>query len=109
MSLHLDGCSEETGFVDDHSLRGVESGGSDPTEQEADQLAQDALIPPEIWDDGVILENPGPMAVLQMAWEARVHPAVIAGRIRYETGNYRLLSQFVGAGAVRRQFENQNR
>ena len=93
-------------FVDNHSLRGVESGGNDTTEQESDQLAQDALIPPEIWDDGVILENPGPMAVLQMAWEAQVHPAIIAGRVRYETGNYRLLSQFVGTGEVRRQFDN---
>ena len=109
IGLHLGDCSEEAGFVDDLSLRGVESGGSDTAEQEADQWAQNALIPPEIWDDGVILENPGPMAVLQMAWEARVHPAVIAGRVRYETGNYRLLSQFVGTGEVRRQFENQVR
>ena len=106
VALHLGDCSGETGFVDDHSLRGVESGGNDTKEQEADQLAQDALIPPEIWDDGVILENPGPMAVLQMAWEAQVHPAIIAGRVRYETGNYRLLSQFVGTGEVRRQFDN---
>ena len=52
VGLHLGDCSGETGFVDDHSLRGVESGGSDTTEQEADQLAQDALIPPEIWDYG---------------------------------------------------------
>ncbi len=102
--LHLGDCSGETGFVDDHSLRGVESGGNDTTEQEADQLAQDALIPPEIWDYGTILENPGPMAVLQMAWESQVHPAIVAGRVRYETGNYRLLSQFVGTGEVRRQF-----
>ena len=106
VGLHLGNGGDETGFVDDLSLRGVESGGSDPREQEADQLAQDALIPPEIWNDGVILENPGPMAVLQMAWEAQVHPAVIAGRVRHESGNYRLLSQFVGTGEVRRQFDH---
>ena len=105
---HLGDCSDEVGFVDDLSLRGVESRGSDTTEQEADQLAQDALIPPGIWDDGIILENPGPMAVLQMAWKAQVHPATIAGRVRHELGNYRLLSQFVGTGEVRRQFEGQS-
>ena len=105
VGLHLGECSGETGFVDDHSLRGVDSGGSDTTEQEADKLAQDALIPPEIWDNGAILENPGPMAVLQMAWDAQIHPAIIAGRIRYETSNYRLLSQFVGTGEVRRHFD----
>ncbi len=105
IGLHFDDCDEETGFVDDHSLRGVESSGSDKTEQEADQWAQNALIPPEVWRDGVIMEDPGPIAVMQMASQARVDPAVVAGRIRYESGNYRLLSQFVGTGEVRRQFE----
>ena len=45
-----------------------------------------------------------PMAVIELAAEARVHPAVVAGRVRHERGNYRLLSQFVGTGGVRRQF-----
>ena len=107
VGLHLGSCSNETGFVDDHSLRGVGSGGSDTTEQEADQMAQDALIPPEIWDDGILLVDPNPMAVLRMAWEARVHPAIVAGRVRFERGEYRLLSQFVGTGEVRRHFESE--
>ena len=33
------------------------------------------------------------------------HPAIIAGRVRYTQCNYRLLSQFVGTGEVKRQFE----
>ena len=107
MKVSLGSCSNETGFVDDHSLRGVGSGGSDTTEQEADQMAQDALIPPEVWDDGILMVDPNPMAVLRMAWEARVHPAIVAGRVRFERGEYRLLSQFVGTGEVRRQFEGQ--
>ena len=106
IGLHLGDCSEETGFIDDHSLRGVQSVGSDTTEQEADRLAQDALIPPEVWGEGEILAEPAPMAVLSMAWEAQVHPAIVAGRVRYETGNYRLLSQFVGTGEVRRLFDD---
>jgi HTH-type transcriptional regulator/antitoxin HigA len=105
VGLHLKECSDENGFVDDHSLRGVESGGIDTAEQEADEMAQEALIHPEIWDDGVLMADPSPMAVLRMAWEARVHPAIVAGRVRFERGEYRLLSQFVGTGEVRRQFE----
>ena len=31
VGLHLGSCSDETGFVDDHSLRGVGTGGSDNT------------------------------------------------------------------------------
>ena len=103
--LHLGSCSEETGFVDDHNLRGVGSGGSDNTEREADLMAQDTLIPPEIWDGGIHMVDPNPMAMLRMAWEAGVHPSIVAGRVRYESGNYRLLSQFVGTGEVRQQFE----
>ncbi|MDD9996078.1 MAG: hypothetical protein OXS35_10115, partial [Dehalococcoidia bacterium] len=96
--------SEETGFLDDHTLRRVKSVGSDTTEQEADRLAQDSLIPPGIWGDGDIVEDPSPMAVLSMASAAQVHPAIVAGRVRYESGNYRLLSQFVGTGEVKRHF-----
>ena len=51
-----------------------------------------------------VRDRPTPMAVLDLAQALRVHPAVVAGRVRYETGNYRLLSQFVGTGEVRRQF-----
>ncbi len=103
VGLHLDRDADEEGFVDDHSLRGTEKGS---VEEQADKLAQDALIPPEIWAGGVILEDAGPMEVMQMASQARIHPAIVAGRIRYESGNYRLLSQFVGTGEVRRQFED---
>ena len=102
IGLHLDDSSGETGFVDDHNLRGIESNG-DTKERDADQRAQDALIPAEVWGEGKVLEHPTPMAVLDVAWEAGVHPAIIAGRIRRELGNYRLLSQFVGTGEVRRQ------
>ena len=105
IGLHLDQCEAEGGFVDDHSLRGVESVGGDFMEQDADRWAQDALIPPEIWEESVILDHPTAMSVIDLGWEAGVHPAIIAGRIRHEHGNYRLLSQFVGAGEVRRQFQ----
>ena len=105
VGCHLGRCSDETGFVDDLNLRDVEAGAGDAAELEADDWAQDALIPPDIWKNGAILDNPVPMAVMQMAWDARVHPAVVAGRIRHRLGNYRLLSQFVGTGEVRRQFE----
>ena len=108
IGLHLGDCSEETGFIDDHSLRRVQSVGSDTTEQEADRLAQDALIPQGIWGEGSILLDPAPMAVLRMAWEAQVHPAIVADRVRFESGNYRLLSQFVGTGEVRWQFDDKS-
>ena len=105
VGLNLDCGDEATAFVDDHSLRGIEARGVDSTEANADTWAEDALIPPSIWDDSVARSAPSAMAVVDLAWEAGVHPAIIAGRIRYEQGNYRLLSQFVGSGQVRGHFE----
>ena len=41
---------------------------------------------------------------MRIANVLQVHPAIIAGKVRYERQNHRLLSQFVGTGEVRRQF-----
>ena len=108
VSLHLDGCGDEAAFVDDHSLRSVEAGAGesgDSKERDADQLAGEALIPEEVWEASPVRENPSPNGVINLAQSLGIHPAIIAGRIRRERGNYRLLSQFVGTGEVRRQFE----
>ena len=105
VGLHFDGCSEDTVFVDDHSLRRLDVGAGGSEERDADLWAENALIPPTTWDDSDARSSPTAMAVVDLAWEARVHPAVVAGRVRHEQGNYRLLSQFVGSGQVRRQFE----
>ena len=99
VSLHLD-CDENELFIDDLSLTG-----GDPLEDEADTLAQDALIPPQLWETSPVRERATILAVYDFAREADVHPAVIAGRVRHERGNYRLLSQLVGSDKVRRQFE----
>ena len=104
VGLHLDDGGVDTAFVDDHSLRGVETAVVDLREAQADRMAEDALIPPDVWKDGAILDRPNAMAVLDLAAEANVHPAIVAGRVRHTLGNYRLLSQFVGTGQVRMHF-----
>lgn len=98
VGLHLD--NDEEPFLDDLSLRVT-----DPLEKEADMRAQYTLIPTEIWESSPVRERATVLAVYDLAQEVGVHPAVIAGRVRHERGNYRLLSQLVGSGKVRRQFE----
>ena len=104
VSLHLDNGGEDTAFVDDHSLRDVESASGNPREAQADRMAEAALIPPNVWNDGAILDRPTGMAVLDLAASAKIRPAIVAGRMRHNLGNYRLLSQFGGTGQVRREF-----
>ena len=102
---HMDGrCGD--GFVDDHTLRGVKGASSGSKENEADEWAEEALIPSTLLEDSLVKERPTPMAVIDMAYELGVHPAIIAGRVRFQRGNYRLLSQFVGSKQVRKQFED---
>jgi len=104
---HL-GCHMETdgdaAFVDDLTLREVEGGRREPKEAQADQWAEEALVPVAIWETSEARRNPTPMAVVSLSRAVQVHPAIIAGKIRHEQKNYRLLSHFVGTGEVRRQF-----
>lgn len=95
-----DGADE---FVDDHTLRGIEAGRRDLKEAQADEWAEEALVPRAIWETSEARRNPTPMSVLNLSKALKVRPAIIAGKIRYEQRNYRLLSQFVGTGEVRRQ------
>ena len=98
VGLHFD-CDETEHFIDDLSLNVTDS-----LEREADELARDTLIPPQFWESNPVRERATVLAVYDLAQEVGVHPAVIAGRVRHEQGNFRLLSQLVGSGKVRRQF-----
>jgi HTH-type transcriptional regulator/antitoxin HigA len=37
--------------------------------------------------------------------QLKIHPAIVAGRIRFEKNNYKILSQFVGRGEVKQLFD----
>ncbi len=94
----------EFSFVDDMTLRESEGSRRDPKEAQADQWAEEALVPQAIWETSEARRNPTPMAVVSLSRALQIHPAIVAGKIRHEEKNYRLLSHFVGTGQVRRQF-----
>jgi len=99
---HMNNMRSEA-FIDDLSLRNVKGTRRDAREDEADEWAECGLIPEDVWNTCKVKDNPNPLAVIELAQRLTVHPAIIAGRIRHEMGNYRLLSHFVGTGAVRKQ------
>jgi HTH-type transcriptional regulator/antitoxin HigA len=76
----------------------------DQRESEADSKAGEALIPEEEWSKSPASQLRTPDAVEHLAKKLRVHPAIVAGRIRHRRGSYRVLSDLVGQGQVRRLF-----
>lgn len=103
VGLHLD-YDDGAIFVDDMTLGIVTGADEDRREAQADEWAAEALIPRDVWETCQVRDDPTPMAVMNLAHALHVHPAVIAGRVRHERRDFRLLSQFVGTGSVRRQF-----
>jgi HTH-type transcriptional regulator/antitoxin HigA len=65
------------------------------------------LISADAWEQtrSSLLPKPAKRIVRQIAEELRISPAIVAGRVRYETGNYKQLGSLVGAYQVREQFE----
>ncbi len=80
-----------------------ETAGSDPREQEADRLAGDALIPPALWAEAGLLSDYSVGRVGDFASRISRHPAIVAGRIRRELGDYRVLAGLVRAEELRLQ------
>ena len=81
---------------------------SSKDEHEADQGARDALIPAIQWEKSPVRTTHSPENAMALADKLRIHPAIVAGRARYETDNWRLLTSLLGAkGGVWTTFEDQ--
>jgi len=100
VAKHL--CAETPMFFDDLDPAGDIA----PEEQEADRMAGEALIPEAKWRQSGACHLQSTHAAEELANELRIHPAIVAGKIRYETGNYRKLNQMVGHGRVGKLFES---
>jgi HTH-type transcriptional regulator / antitoxin HigA len=73
-------------------------------EKEADYAAGEALVPSRVFRNSRAYTVRSIPAVLELASQLNIHPAIVAGRVRHESRDYRVLSQLVGSGEVRRLF-----
>lgn len=87
-------------FVDAHDVESE----NDAFETEADIAAAEAFIPRAVWKSSDAYRLKRAEFIFQLATSLVIHPAIIAGRIRRETGNYRILKELVGRGAIRDLF-----
>jgi HTH-type transcriptional regulator / antitoxin HigA len=65
-------------------------------EKEANDLAADLLIPASVWRRSAARLKPTSESIKALAHELQIHPAIVAGRVRYERKNYSLFSRMVG-------------
>lgn len=77
-------------------------------EQEADDGARDVLIPATEWEKSAVKTIHSPENAQALADKLRIHPAIVAGRVRFENNNWRLLNGLLGAkGEVGKSFDDQ--
>jgi HTH-type transcriptional regulator/antitoxin HigA len=97
--LHLSK-GDQSVFLDDFEAEQ----GRGPKEKEADQCAAELLIPEKEWKASKARREPTRSNILDLAVRRHVHPAIVAGRVRYERKNYKILAQMVGSRGVRKLF-----
>lgn len=99
ISLHFDN-DDCDAFFDDLDQEEVNS-----VEGEADKWAGEALIPSDAWKAADLCRQPTLERVRSFATAMRINPVIPAGRVRRETGNYRLFGNFMAGQKVRLFFE----
>lgn len=86
-------------FLDD-----LDTSSEDRREAEANRLAKEAFIPRMLWKRSDAFIAPSKESIDKLSRELKIHPSVIAGRLRRETGNYRVFGDLIGLNQVRSMF-----
>lgn len=73
-------------------------------EREANELAAEILIEKAAWHRSHAHLSPSVHTIHEFSTKMQLSPAIVAGRIRHERGNYALFSKLVGFRAVRAMF-----
>jgi len=83
------------------------SSGLDEKEQEADELAEESLLPKAKWEVSPARLIPSSMAANSLAKELGVHVAIIAGQIRHKGNKYIYLNKIISEAKVRSYFADE--
>lgn len=98
IALHFD---QDIFYDEIENVKGVDI---NSREQEADALAEEALLPKAKWEVSPARLIPSSMAANSLANELGVHVAIIAGQIRHKGNKYVYLNKIVNEAKVRKYF-----
>jgi HTH-type transcriptional regulator/antitoxin HigA len=85
-------------------LEDLDSIGDSIEEKEADRWATDGLIDPETWRASGLSMYSKPSEIIRFANSLRINHAIPAGRLRKESGDYKIFYNLVGKDEVRKLF-----
>jgi len=97
IALHYER-AKESGYLDD-----LEAHANDE-ERAADAFATEALVPTRAWALAALLPAPTVANVCALAQQLQITPAIVAGRVRHELNNHKILWQLLGRNTVRKLF-----
>lgn len=97
---HLGAAPGKDGFLDSD----IDSASVTEVEREADRFALTAFIPDAEWDRLGSLEHADDIRAA--AKKLAIHPAIIAGRLRREAGDYRKHRTLIGQGQLEGIFQD---
>lgn len=89
---HLD--PEKCRAIADENIEKADD--SEVVEREANDLGSDILIPGAIWRRSAARLKPSAQSIHALAHDLQIHPAIVAGRVRYERKNNSAFSGLVG-------------
>jgi HTH-type transcriptional regulator/antitoxin HigA len=89
--------NDDEAFLDD-----LDASSEDKKESEANRLAREAFIPRAVWKRSDAYSSPSKETIDSLSRDLKITPAIIAGRVRRESGNYRLFADLIGQGEVSR-------
>lgn len=101
VKLHLssEGNTQFFDELDDEATNEIET--------EADKYALNAQIAEEKWKRSLARFVCTEEAILKEATKLNIHPAIIAGRLRRETGDYTRFTKLIGSGEVKKHFKEE--
>ena len=102
VALHVNG--PEDAFADDFDDGSMEG----EQEIEANLAAADAAIPRTAWKRSEALRFPSQSNIEHLAAEVGVSPSIVAGRVQFETKNFKIFRELLGQGELTRIFGTKN-
>ena len=90
--------------TDEAFLDDLDTSSEDRREAEANRLAKEAFIPRMLWKRSDAFIAPSKESIDKLSRELKIHPSIIAGRLRRENGNYRVIGDLIGLNQVRSMF-----